>query len=135
MALMLHKAEGMNNLSILLEQPSILGEGAIKFDRLKDQKKHEEGIEIRGKDASVGTIFVVLQWIYSKVRFLSDVVRKWDETLKEDETALHDLEEKIKDLRAPFQSTLDAVMQSVGIEQQIFLTHQMYPGTTLHLFK
>ena len=76
----------------------------------------------------VGHVFAVLQWIYSRVKFLGDVVKKWDETLREDEAIMRDLEARIKDLRAPFQSTLEAIVRSVGIEHQIFLTHQMYPG-------
>ena len=100
----------------------------IKLDRLKDQKKHDDSIEIRGKDNKlIGTIYVTLQWIYSRVKFLGDVMHKWEEALTEDETTMHELEGRIKDLKLPFQSTLEAVVQSVGIEHQIFLTHQMYP--------
>ena len=105
-----------------------MGTGQVTLDRLKDQKKHEDSIEIVFKGNLVGRVQAVLQWIYSKVRFLDDVLKKWDETLAEDEVALHELEAKLHALRAPFESTLDAVVQSIGIEQQILLTHRIYPG-------
>lgn len=105
-----------------------IGEGKITLTRLIDQKKHEEWIELMQNGNQVGQLFGLLQWIYSKVLFLSDVVKKWEETIREDETYMQDLEKKLKALRSPFQSTLEAVVQSVGIEHQILLTHSMYPG-------
>lgn len=108
----------------------MVGEGKIKLERLRDQKKHDECVELFAsvEGSAVGQLFAVLQWIYSRVRFLNEVVHKWDATLQEDEISMRALEDRIRDLRAPFQSTLEAVVQSVSIEQQIFLTHQMYPG-------
>ncbi len=105
-----------------------LGSGTIKLERLKDQKKHDDALELKNPAGkTVGVLHLTLQWIYSRVKFLADVVRKWDDTIHEDEVAMHELEQKIQDLRAPFQNTLEAVVQSVGIEHQIFMTHQMYP--------
>jgi len=111
-------------------ETQFIGETQIKLDRLRDQKKHEETLEFISKeklDHPIGGLFSEIQWIYSRVKFLNDVVKKWDTALQEDEATMGELEERLKDLRLPFQNTLEAIVQSISVQQQIFLTHQMYP--------
>ena len=51
---------------------------------LKDQMKHEEWYPLYLNGQENGKIRLVTQWIHSKVLFLTDVLRRWEETLAAD---------------------------------------------------
>ena len=107
----------------------IMGEGNINLEHLKDQKKHEESIVIRDRDGKVVTqLYLTLQWMYSRVKFLEDTIKVWEATLNKDKADMQKLESIINDLRAPFQEKLEEVVQSLSLQHQIYLTYQMYPG-------
>eukprot|EP00826_Nyctotherus_ovalis_P065073 TRINITY_DN9557_c0_g1_i2.p1 TRINITY_DN9557_c0_g1~~TRINITY_DN9557_c0_g1_i2.p1 ORF type:complete len:166 (-),score=18.10 TRINITY_DN9557_c0_g1_i2:489-986(-) len=106
-----------------------IGEGAVNLEHFRDQKKHDEGIVLRNeKEIAVGQIYLNLQWLHSRVKFMEDAVKKWEQTLNHDRDLMQKLEVRIRDLRAPFQNALENVVQSVSIQHQIYLSHQMYPG-------
>jgi len=82
-----------------------------------------------------GQVYVNLQWLYSRVEFMEDTVKKWEQALSQDKNLMLELEMKIRDLRAPFQNALESVVQSVSIQHQIYLSHQMYPGINLYHYR
>ena len=86
---------------------------------LRDQERHDELFDlhdIRGHPVS-GKIHIILQWIHSRVKYLSDIVKKWDNHINaqiEDKT---DFERDLETLYQPFQglsklSALTPVTQS-----------------------
>jgi hypothetical protein len=62
----------------------ITGQTLIPMGKLRDQQRHEEWFDLFDK-SGVGTrgrVKLSLQWIHSRVKYLVDVVAKWDEHIK-----------------------------------------------------
>jgi len=59
----------------------------ITLDKLKDQSKINERVQLRNPDGSLSqtTLNLNLQWIFSKVSYLTSVIKKWDHHILEEQ--------------------------------------------------
>lgn len=73
----------------------------LPLQSLKDQMKHEDWFPVMSPAGQEnGKIRLVTQWIHSKVLFLTDVLRRWDETLEADAEEKARLEILLAELRS-----------------------------------
>lgn len=90
------------------KRDEVLGEVSIPISRLKDQYRHDEIFDLQdlnGHPVS-GKIHLVLQWIHSRVKYLSDVVRKWDDHIRSQIEDKTDFERDLFTLYEPFRGLL-----------------------------
>lgn len=67
--------------------------------------KHEEWYDLSGMspgEPASGSIKLGLHWVYSRVAFISDLIKKWDQTLENDDEQKKAIEEHLHKLRSPF---------------------------------
>ena len=86
----------------------VLGEVTIPVRRLRDQYRHDELFDLhdpRGHPTS-GKIHLVLQWIHSRVKYLEDVVKKWDDHIRSQIEDKADFERDLNTLYEPFKGIL-----------------------------
>lgn len=82
-------------------QQSLIGKIIIQVNGFKDQLKHDEWFDLERNQG--GRLHLNIQWIHSKVKFLSDVVEKWNEHIKIQEEDLFDYERDLEVIYEPFQ--------------------------------
>lgn len=99
-------------------QDEVLGEIVIPVSRLRDQYRHDELFDLQdlsGRPVS-GKIHLVLQWIHSRVKYLSDVIKKWDDHIR---TQIEDKAEYERDLAIlyePFKGLLKLKSPNAGAQ-------------------
>lgn len=60
----------------------------FRLQELRDQMKHDQWIELFDKKTGEkvqGRIRLMLQWVFSKVKYLQEYLKKWDDTLDADQ--------------------------------------------------
>ena len=82
----------------------IIGELQIPISRLKDQYKHDEWFDLMDNHGNLGAgrIHLSLHWIYSRVKYLADVVKKWDDHINMQHEDKIDFEKDLRILYEPF---------------------------------
>lgn len=87
-----------------LSSEETIGQTRIPLSRLRDQQAKEDGFELMDKNGLVtnGKILLTLQWIYSKVKFLTDAVTKWDKLIADQIEDKKEYEQDILTLYDPF---------------------------------
>lgn len=98
---------------------SLIGKIILQVNAFKDQLKHDEWFDLERNQG--GRLHLNVQWIHSKViirlfvvkinqfannkqvKFLSDVVNKWDEHIKIQEEDLFDYEKDLDIIYEPFK--------------------------------
>ena len=81
------------------------GEVSIPLSSLRDQMKNDKYYplsrngEYSGKN---GKIHLSLQWIWSKTKYLEDIIKQWKEVLDSDQKELVSLEDQLAQLKKPF---------------------------------
>lgn len=78
-----------------------MGKIVLQVNGFKDQLKHDEWFDLERNQG--GRIHLNIQWIHSKVKFLSDVVEKWNEHIKIQEEDLFDYERDLEIIYEPFK--------------------------------
>jgi len=73
----------------------------VQVNGFKDQLKHDEWFDLERNQG--GRLHLNIQWIHSKVKFLSDVVDKWNEHIKIHEEDLFDYEKDLDVIYEPFK--------------------------------
>ena len=67
--------------------------------------KHDQWLDLvdrkTGQQAQ-GRVRLMLQWVYSKVKYLQEYLKKWDETLEADAKDKEAIESFINQLESPF---------------------------------
>lgn len=105
---------GMEEVQIVVltydprNRDEMLGEVIIPVSRLKDQYRHDELFDLQdmsGHPVS-GKIHLSLQWIHSRVKYLTDVVRKWDDHIRSQIEDKQDFERDLATLYEPFRGLL-----------------------------
>lgn len=83
---------------------SFLGQVKLPLGMLRDQLKHRDNFQLRGKkgEPAAGVIRLEVQWIWSTVRYLKDVGRKWEENIELDTREIEQLNEQLNKLQSPF---------------------------------
>lgn len=82
-------------------QQNLIGKIVLQVNGFKDQLKHDEWFDLERNQG--GRIHLNIQWIHSKVKFLSDVVEKWNEHIKIQEEDLFDYERDLEIIYEPFK--------------------------------
>jgi hypothetical protein len=85
-----------------------LGQVRIPLSLLKNQMKHEQWFKLTGRKAGElwqGSIQLGLQWIWSRSRYLAEVVKQWEENIDLDKTEVEMLQAQLKKLQDPFTIT------------------------------
>lgn len=87
-----------------VEEPELMI--AIPLDSLRDQLKHEEVFPLNFMDgrASDARLQCTLQWIHSNVKFLTDVIKKWDASIEDQKTKKKDYIESLNIIYEPFDN-------------------------------
>eukprot|EP01017_Pseudomicrothorax_dubius_P003436 TRINITY_DN10494_c0_g1_i2.p1 TRINITY_DN10494_c0_g1~~TRINITY_DN10494_c0_g1_i2.p1 ORF type:complete len:418 (+),score=72.10 TRINITY_DN10494_c0_g1_i2:281-1534(+) len=82
------------------------GQIVIPISRLRDQQKIEEWFDLLDRNGAKtrGRIRLTLQWIHSRVKYLSDIIRKWDEHIKFQNEDKADYQRDLDALHEPFPS-------------------------------
>lgn len=97
----------------------VLGEIIIPVSRLKDQYRHDELFDlhdISGHPVS-GKIHLSLQWIHSRVKYLNDVVRKWDDHIRSQIEDKADFERDLATLYEPFKGLVNLRNKTSQVRQ------------------
>ena len=115
------------------EDPILLGEIRVPLAKLKDQQIHEELCDLFDRNGHLvgGKISLSLHWIFSKVKYLNDVARKWDDHIRMHWDDRTDCERDLKVLYEIFPTLLDAYPKP---EPKKAL-HQNAPAYMIHLHK
>jgi hypothetical protein len=73
-------------------------------ERLSDQMKHDLWFDLEEKNGQKGQgrIRLMLQWVYSKVQYFSEYLKKWDDTLEQDIQEKEIIEAYITQMESPF---------------------------------
>ena len=81
-----------------------IGKLMIPLSKLSDQNKHEDWFNMYEKDGilSKTQLFLSLHWVHSRVKFLSEIVRKWDEHVQLEEEEIKFFQEDLYTLYQPF---------------------------------
>ena len=89
---------------------NIIGEIQIPISRLSDQYKHDEWFDLMDIHGNLGAgrIHLSLNWIYSRVKYLVDVVKKWDDHIHMQYEDKIDREKDLKILYEPFPKLANA---------------------------
>lgn len=76
----------------------------ITLDKLREQSKVSERIQLRNADGSLSqtTLNLNLQWIYSKVSYLTSVIKKWDHHILQEQRSWQSEIYDLNILYAPF---------------------------------
>ena len=84
----------------------LLGELRIPLSKLKDQYRHDEWFDLYDRSGHLagGKIHLILQWIHSKAKYLSDVVKKWNDHIRMQQEDKSDYERDLKTLYEAFTS-------------------------------
>jgi len=68
-----------------------IGKTSINLQFLKDQMKHDEWFELestapdlKGSVATIGSVHLVLQWIFCREKYFEQALRRVEETLDEE---------------------------------------------------
>jgi C2 domain/EF-hand domain pair len=94
-----------------------IGKISIPLKSLYDQLKHEQYFSLSGETEGEkwqGRIFLELQWIWSKVKYLKDISFQWEKIIKEDEEKLELLKIQLDRLRKPFGYLTDFNKNDLG---------------------
>lgn len=81
------------------------GQVIINLNNYKDQMKHEQYFVLLGQNwetGNFGKIRLSLHWVWSKIKYLEEVLRQWDQVLDNEKRDLHYLEEDLTKLKRPF---------------------------------
>lgn len=81
------------------------GQLSIPLRLLQDQMKHDQFFDLQGPKANQpwqGRIHLGLQWIWSKSRYLEEVISQWQENIDTDKQELDHLTKQLNKLREPF---------------------------------
>lgn len=91
-----------------------IGKTSINLQFLKDQMKHDEWFELesttpdlKGSVSSVGSVHLILQWIYCRERYFEQALRRVEETLEEETKQKNNIQEHLKHYRSPFKAILE----------------------------
>ena len=82
-----------------------LGKVSIPLNALVDQLKHEQYFTLFGENESdkwQGRICLELQWIWSKVKYLKDIISEWEKIIEEDKETVHSLNTQLAKIKKPF---------------------------------
>ena len=81
------------------------GQLSIPLRLLQDQMKHDQFFDLQGPKMNQpwqGRIHLGLQWIWSKSRYLEEVISQWQENIDTDKQELEHLTKQLNKLREPF---------------------------------
>mmetsp|Transcript_19015 Transcript_19015/g.13812 ORF Transcript_19015/g.13812 Transcript_19015/m.13812 type:complete len:100 (-) Transcript_19015:718-1017(-) len=75
----------------------------VQVINLEDQQKHDEWFDLFDRnDQVLGRLRVKVQWIYSQVRYIEDLLQQWQVTLQHDVEVKKQFEQSIKEMESPF---------------------------------
>jgi hypothetical protein len=82
----------------------LIGKVSIPLATLKDQLKIEQFFQLNDENdkKTTGKILLELQWIWSNVRYLSDICKQLEKLIDEEQERLSMIKEKLDNLRRPF---------------------------------
>ena len=97
-----------------IETPELLGELRIPLQKLKDQEIHEELFELSDRNGHLvgGKLQLQLYWIFSRVKYLNDLTRKWDDDIRMQYDDRNDTERNLKVLHNLFPGLQSAYPQA-----------------------
>lgn len=81
------------------------GQVSIPLKFLRDQMKHDQFFDLQGPKPNMqwqGRIHLGLQWIWSKAKYLEEVITQWQENIEMDKQELDHLNKQLAKLREPF---------------------------------
>jgi Ca2+-binding EF-hand superfamily protein len=82
-----------------------IGEVKIPFRALADQELHEDNLQIYTNDGEqAGSLLISIQWIYDLHVYLEGLVKQYQELIRDDKFELENLEEYMKELKAPIEA-------------------------------
>ena len=102
---------GKEELKIVVMDKDVLppddfeGQITIQVSNFKDQMKHEQYFVLLGEHGEVGSfgkIRLSLHWVWSKVKYIEEVLRQWEHILDTEKKELHNLDEELGKLKKPF---------------------------------
>jgi hypothetical protein len=102
---------GKDNLEILILDRDLYnadnfeGRLILNLNEFKDQMKVDKWYDLQSTNAKEkwqGEIRVETQWIHSRIRFFEDLLARLDQILDQDQKERVQIEEYLRDLRAPF---------------------------------
>ena len=108
----------------------------IPLGSLRDQLRHEENFPLMFMDGrpSDARLSCTLQWIHSNVKFLSDVIKKWDQSIEEQQKKKKDYTESLNIIYEPFDNLRplqirdDPQVAYKAPNEELFRAPKMEPG-------
>lgn len=82
-----------------------------------DQLKHDMWLNLRDKKTGKevqGRLRIMIQFVYSKVKYFEDYLVRWDETLRHDAELKEQVENFIRQLETPFGFLNALAIEHVG---------------------
>jgi hypothetical protein len=78
----------------------------VPLESLRDQLKHEEVFPLNFMDgkASDARLQCTLQWIHSNIKFLTDVIKKWDASIADQKIKKREYVESLNIIYEPFDN-------------------------------
>ena len=116
------------------------GEVTISLALLRDQMKYDQFFLLsqspEGSIKKQGRIHLCLQWIWSKTKYLEEILKQWKEVLDIDQNELANLEQQLAALKKPFGHLEKANEWSVREERSVstkFAAGSLEPGYMANL--
>ena len=93
------------------DSDNCMGEVSVDLGTLRDQREHEGWFELKGRagGSAQGRIRLKVQWIWSKSRYLKEILREWEEVYGEDQKTAVSLTTALETLKAPFQTSRETL--------------------------
>eukprot|EP01017_Pseudomicrothorax_dubius_P049433 TRINITY_DN9195_c0_g2_i1.p1 TRINITY_DN9195_c0_g2~~TRINITY_DN9195_c0_g2_i1.p1 ORF type:complete len:389 (+),score=59.87 TRINITY_DN9195_c0_g2_i1:225-1391(+) len=83
----------------------VVGRKSISLKDFKDQQRHEEWYDMRDENHQSMSSFrlkIAIQWINSRVRYLNDVLNKWEEYIRGQHEEKLEIANDLNELYTPF---------------------------------
>ena len=95
-----------------LGSDNFIGQTSVELEGLRDQKEYEEWYDLQDKDGakSQGRIRLKSQWIWSKAKYLQDVLTEWETIYADDFKAVESLNSALETLKSPFRTSTDTIL-------------------------
>lgn len=98
---------------------SFCGQVSIPLSLLADQLKHEQYFSLVSEkgEGFQGKVLLELQWIWSKVRYLEDIIEQYEKFVKEDKERIENLYGQLNKLKKPFAHVIEYNATSMTVEK------------------
>eukprot|EP01017_Pseudomicrothorax_dubius_P014260 TRINITY_DN1667_c0_g1_i2.p1 TRINITY_DN1667_c0_g1~~TRINITY_DN1667_c0_g1_i2.p1 ORF type:complete len:422 (-),score=69.17 TRINITY_DN1667_c0_g1_i2:395-1660(-) len=101
------------------ERQELLGQSSVKLGILRDQQKLEEWFDLVDQNGvpTRGRIRLTLQWVYSKAKYMGEIIKKWDQHIKLQDEEKQEYKRDLEALQEPFYLIQEAYYPGQAIKR------------------